>query len=70
MGIEIGNQDSVFRELIEIHLNHTDQKIATIVSEMHLNWRQKARCSIEMAKIHLYVAKVLLNNWQEVSEID
>ncbi len=65
MGIEIGNEDSVFREVIETHLNHVDQKIATVASEMRLNWRQKARCSIEIAKIHLYVAKVLLNNWNE-----
>ena len=65
MGIEIGNQDSVFRELIEIHLNHIDQKIADAVGKMYIKWNQNARDSIEIAKIHLYVAKVLLNNWKE-----
>ena len=69
MGIEIGNSDSVWSELITQYLKLTDHYITSLAETIKVSTEVSMK-TIELAKTHLYVAQVLINSWREMNKND
>jgi len=68
VGITIGDPDSVFRELIQHEITMLRAAVVDLEGYMKDRNTYYINYSLEMAKIHLYISKVLLSNWEDVHD--